>query len=88
MRKFVKDFEAKYKAAPNMFAAVAYDAINLLAFVIGRVGTDRKAIRDELVKVRDFPGVTGKITFTERRDVVKEYRHLVIKNGEFTLYDK
>jgi branched-chain amino acid transport system substrate-binding protein len=88
VRKFVKDFEAKYKAAPNMFAAVAYDAINLLAFVIGRVGTDRKAIRDELVKVRDFPGVTGKITFTERRDVVKEYRHLVIKNGEFTLYDK
>jgi len=88
VRKFVKDFEAKYKAAPNMFAAVAYDAINLLAFVIGRVGTDRKAIRDELVKVRDFPGVTGKITFTERRDVVKEYRHLVIKNGEFTLYDR
>jgi hypothetical protein len=38
--------------------------------------------------VRDFPGVTGNITFTERRDVVKEYRPLIIKNGEFTLYDK
>jgi branched-chain amino acid transport system substrate-binding protein len=88
VQKFVKGFEAKYKATPNMFAAVAYDAINLLAFVIERAGTDRKAIRDELVKVRDFPGVTGKITFTERRDVVKEYRQLIIKNGEFTLYDK
>ena len=41
-----------------------------------------------MAKVRDFPGVTGKITFTERRDVVKDYRELVIKNGEFTLYDK
>jgi branched-chain amino acid transport system substrate-binding protein len=88
VEKFVKGFEAKYKATPNMFAAVAYDAINLLAFTIDKVGTDRKAIRDELVKTRDFPGVTGKITFTERRDVVKEYRHLVIRNGEFTLYDK
>jgi len=88
VQKFVKGFEAKYKATPNTFAAVAYDSINLLAFVIERVGTDRKAIRDELVKVRDFPGVTGKITFTERRDVVKEYRPLIIKNGEFTLYDK
>jgi branched-chain amino acid transport system substrate-binding protein len=88
VQKFVKGYEAKYKATPNTFAAIAYDSINLMAFVIERVGTDRKAIRDELVKVRDFPGVAGKITFTERRDVVKEYRPLIIKNGEFTLYDK
>jgi branched-chain amino acid transport system substrate-binding protein len=88
VQKFVKGFETKYKATPNMFAAVAYDSINLLAFVIERVGTDRKAIRDEMAKARDFPGVTGKITFTERRDVVKEYRQLIIKNGDFVLYDR
>jgi branched-chain amino acid transport system substrate-binding protein len=88
VQKFVKGFEAKYKATPNMFAAVAYDAVNLLAFVMAKSGTDHKAIRDELAKVRDYPGVTGKITFTERRDVVKEYRQLVIRNGDFTLYDK
>ena len=88
VQKFVKGFEAKYKATPNMFAAVAYDAVNLLAFVMAKAGTDRKAIRDELVRVRDYPGVTGKITFTERRDVVKEYRQLLIRNGDFTLYDK
>jgi branched-chain amino acid transport system substrate-binding protein len=88
VQKFVKGFEAKYKATPNMFAAVAYDTVNLLAFVIAKTGPDRKAIRDELAKVRDYPGVTGTITFTERRDVVKEYRRLVIRNGDFTLYDK
>ena len=88
VQKFVKGFEAKYKSAPNLFAAVAYDAVNLLAEVIGRVGTDRKAIRDELAKVRDYPGVTGKITFTERRDVVKDYRHLVVRNVEFVLFDQ
>jgi branched-chain amino acid transport system substrate-binding protein len=88
VQKFVKGFEAKYKAMPNLFAAVAYDAITLLADVIGRAGTDRKAIRDELAKARDFPGVTGKITFTERRDVVKEYRHLVVRDVEFTLFDR
>jgi branched-chain amino acid transport system substrate-binding protein len=88
VQKFVKGFEAKYKATPNMFAAVAYDAVNLLAFVMAKTGTDRKAIRDELARVRDYPGVTGRITFTERRDVVKEYRQLLIRNGDFTLYDK
>ena len=87
VQKFVKGFEEKYKASPNMFAAIAYDGINLLTEVIRKAGTDRKAIRDELTKTKNFPGVTGKITFTERRDVIKDYRQLVIKNGEFTLYE-
>jgi branched-chain amino acid transport system substrate-binding protein len=88
VQKFVKGFEAKYKAAPNLFAAIAYDAMTLLAATIEKAGTDRKAIRDELAKTRDFPGVAGKITFTSQRDVVKEYRKLVIRDGDFTLLDK
>ncbi len=88
VQKFVKGFEAKYKATPNMFAAVGYDAINLLADTIRKAGSDRKAIRDELVRTKNWPGVTGKITFTERRDVVKDYRSLVVKNGQFALFDK
>ncbi len=87
VQKFVKGFEEKYKSAPNMFAAIAYDGINLMAEVLRKAGTGRKAIRDELEKTKNFPGVTGKITFTERRDVLKDYRHLVIKNGEFVLYE-
>jgi branched-chain amino acid transport system substrate-binding protein len=71
-----------------MFAAVAYDAANLIAETIRKAGTDRKAIREALAATRDWPGVTGKITFTERRDVVKDYRHLVIRNNEFTLYGR
>lgn len=88
VQKFVKGFEAKYKATPNMFAAIAYDAATLMADTIRKAGTDRKAIREALAKTRDWPGVTGKITITERRDVVKDYRYLVIKNGEFTLLGK
>jgi branched-chain amino acid transport system substrate-binding protein len=87
VQKFVKGYEEKYKATPNMFAAIAYDGINLLAEVIRKAGTDRKAIRDELAKTKNLPGVTGKITFTEQRDVIKDYRHLVIKNQEFTLFE-
>ena len=88
VQKFVKGFEAKYRAAPNMFAALAYDAVNLMTDTIRKVGTDRKAIRDELTKTKNWPGVTGKITFTERRDVIKDYRHLVIRDGQFALVDK
>jgi len=40
-----------------------------------------------MAKTKNFPGVTGKITFTEQRDVVKDYRHLIIKDQEFTLFE-
>ena len=87
VQKFVKSFESKYNVAPNMFAAVAFDSISILADAIKKAGTDRKAIRDELAKTKDFPGLTGKITFTERRDVIKDYRYLVVKDGHWALYD-
>lgn len=85
VQKFVKGFEAKYKATPNMFAAIAYDAANLMAETIRKAGTDRKAIRDELAKTKDFVGVTGRIVFTPQRDVLKDYRSLVVRDGQFTL---
>lgn len=86
VQKFVKGFEAKYNATPNLFAGIAYDAINLLADTLRKSGTDRKAIRDELAKTKNFPGVAGNITFTEHGDVVKEYRKLVIRKGQFEIY--
>ncbi len=88
VQKFVKAFETKYNITPNMFAAVAFDSLNILAEAIRKAGTERKAIRDELAKTMNFPGLTGKITFTERRDVIKDYRYLMVKNGQWTLFDK
>jgi branched-chain amino acid transport system substrate-binding protein len=88
VQKFVKAFEAKHHVTPNMFAAVAFDSLNILAEAIRTAGADRKAIRDELSKTKNFPGLTGKITFTERRDVIKDYRYLVVKNGQWALFDK
>ena len=62
MQEFIKVFKAKNKSTPNMFAAIAYDSITIMANIIEKVGTDRKAIRDELAKMQDFVGMTGKFT--------------------------
>lgn len=86
VQQFVKGFEEAYQQTPNVFAAVAYDSMNLLAYAIQQAGTDRQAIRDALAQVKDFPGVTGKITFSEAGDVVKEYRKMIVKDGKFQLY--
>lgn len=86
VQKFVKGFEERHQQTPNVFAAVAYDSMNLLAYAIQQAGTDRQAIRDALAQIRDFPGVTGKITFTDVGDVVKEYRKMYVHDGKFQLY--
>ena len=87
VQAFVSEFEKRYEATPNMFAAVAFDAINLMADAIERAGsTDKKAIREAMAATKDFPGVTGKITFTEVGDVLKEYTRVQIRNGEFVVY--
>lgn len=89
IQTYVKGFQSRYSATPNFHAALAYDAIHLLADAIKRAGsTDRKAIRDALAQAKDFPGLTGKITFTPNRDAVKSYKIVQIKNGEFVLFDK
>ncbi|MGE5086086.1 MAG: ABC transporter substrate-binding protein [Bacillota bacterium] len=70
--EFIKKYKAKYNETPGSFAALAYDAAKILAAAIERApNLSGKAIRDELAKTKDFPGVTGKITLNENRDAVK-----------------
>jgi len=88
VQEFIKTFKTRNNnVAPNMFAAIAYDAITIMANTIEKAGTDRKAIRDELAKMQNFVGMTGKFSFTERRDVKRDYHHLVVKNGTWTLIE-
>ena len=89
VQEFIKVFKARNNGVdPNMFAAIAYDAITILANAIEKAGTDRKAIRDELAKTQNFVGMTGKFGFTERRDVKRDYHYLVVKNGAWALLEK
>jgi branched-chain amino acid transport system substrate-binding protein len=60
----------------------------MLATVIDKVGTDRKAIRDGLANLKDYNSVVyGKISFNaERRLADMQFNRLVIKDGKFVLW--
>jgi branched-chain amino acid transport system substrate-binding protein len=52
-------------------AALTWDAINLMCTAIqntggltGNIEKDRDAVKDRLAEVKDFEGITGKMTFT------------------------
>lgn len=88
VQEYVSDFEAAYGASPNFHAALAYDAMMLLADAIERAGsTESAAIRDALAETSDFPGLAGSITFTPDGDANKGYRKLTISDGEFVPYE-
>ncbi|HET7023693.1 MAG TPA: ABC transporter substrate-binding protein [Gemmatimonadales bacterium] len=79
-------------APPNQTAAATYDIVNLLARVIGNVGTGRKAIRNALAQVGGkrpvFIGVTGPIQFDTNGDVpTKKVLIAMIKGGSVHLVE-
>jgi len=90
VQTFVQKFRAKYNEEPDDFNAVAYDTIVLLAAVIDKYGVDRTAIRDGLAEIKDVPSVIyGKATFDPQTRRVAGARavYLVVKNGQFMLWD-
>lgn len=85
-KQFVKDYEELYFLPPDQYAALAYDATNILAKIIRESGDDRRAIRDALTKLKDFPGVTGRISFTQEGEVERDYVLITVKQRKFHLY--
>lgn len=70
--EFSKNFKAKYNKMPDGLSAAGYDAAKILFQAIAAAPKpEPQAIRDELAKVKDFSGVTGKITMNDKRDAVK-----------------
>ena len=71
MIEFVNGFKERFGEDPEAVAGHGYDAVNILASVISDVGTDPVSVKDALYKVRDFPGVTGKMSFDDHGDVLE-----------------
>ena len=84
-RVFSDAYSAKFQSAPPPLAALAYDSIWLLADALKRSGvTEPAALRDAIAATRDFPGVTGSISFDEGRDPKKAGIVIRVQDGKFT----
>lgn len=60
---FVARYEARYHEEPDHFAALAYDAMQILLQAICRAGLNRGRIRDALTGIESYKGVTGDMVF-------------------------
>ena len=84
-KEFKEKYTAKYGVGPDSFATNAYDATYILASVIEKVGTDRKAIKEGMKEVKDFVGLNGVINFDEQGDLVA-YQGIYEVHGNTPVY--
>ncbi len=83
---FLSAYQAAYGSAPDQFATQAYSGVKLLAEAIKRAGsTNRQAIRDALLGIKDFPTPLGSFSFTEHRDADHPAVVQIVKEGKFTV---
>ena len=86
IRTFVDKFQKKYRKKPGIVEAHAYDAVKVLAYAMEKGGISGIEIKNALYQIKDYPGVTGKITFDYKGDVIKPLRIKTVKNKKFIEY--
>ena len=93
-KAFIDRYNKEYGYVPDDVAALTWDALRLAQAAIestgkltGKIKEDRKAVRDALTKIKDFDGITGKMTFTEDGDPKKCAVIVKISDkGEYEFY--
>jgi branched-chain amino acid transport system substrate-binding protein len=71
VQNFVAAYRQRFGRDPDAIAALAYDAVKVLADAIRRAGTtDGMKVRDALASA-DVPGVTGQLKMNAKRNVDK-----------------
>lgn len=90
IKKFIAAYNKEFGHDPeNAFAALGYDSIYLMADAIKRAGgTESGALTKAIGATKDFPGITGKITFAGSNVPQKGVTIIGIKDGKFTLAEE
>ncbi len=77
-KAFIDAYTAKYGKTPDDVAALTWDSLGLMIQAVkdsgglsGDVKADRTKVKDALASVKNFPGITGEMTFTPEGDPKK-----------------
>jgi len=87
---FVNSYRQRYQDDPDIYAAHAFDAMRVVAFVAGEAKSfSPTEIRKVLAfGVKEFPGVTGIIQFNDYGDVHHNPIIFIVKDGEVLNYER
>lgn len=85
---FVQNYRAAYGVEPDIWAAQSYATVYILAKAIADAqSTDATAIRDALANISDLDTILGKFSFDAVGDAVYDPIVLIVKDGEFQIFE-
>jgi ABC-type branched-subunit amino acid transport system substrate-binding protein len=80
--EFVRRYAVAYGGAPDEYAAEGYDAAALLRFVLaGGDAPSGEVLRDRLLRVSNFPGVSGVQSFDGSGGAKKSLEFLTVRDN-------
>jgi branched-chain amino acid transport system substrate-binding protein len=93
-KAFIDRYNKTYGYVPDDVGALTWDSMRIVQKAIencgelpGKIEKDRQCVRDALAKIKEFDGITGKMTFTEQGDPLKCAVVVRISDkGEFEFY--
>ena len=86
LKAFQANYVKRFKHEPDVFAAHAYDGMNILIEAVRKAGLNRALIRDVLTDMKTFNGyngVTGKVVFDGTWNNVRPIYMAEVNNGKF-----
>ncbi len=88
VREFVTAFENAYAEKPGVIEATAYDTAAILFGIVTNPDiVSRSSIKQALLSLTDFPGVTGSTSFDENGEAQKRLTMLQIDGNRFVELD-
>lgn len=77
---FIKNYKKEYGEEPNMFAALAYDSVYMVAEA-SKGTSDSTEIAKNLGQLKDFEGVTGVMSIDQQHNPIKSALMVRLENG-------
>jgi branched-chain amino acid transport system substrate-binding protein len=81
IRDFVKSYAEAFGPAPDALASLAYDAATILFTAIEKTGSTDGAVLKDAIKGISVNGVSGTISFDDKRNPIKPAVILKMENG-------
>jgi branched-chain amino acid transport system substrate-binding protein len=93
-KKFIDAYAAAYGKTPDDVAALTWDSLGLMIQAIKNTGglskdlkANRTKVKDALASIKNYPGITGNMTFTPEGDPIKCAVMVKInQQGQFEFY--
>ncbi len=85
IKSFVESYRSAYQEEPDILSAQAYDAAMMIFSLLKQRKDTPLAIRDGLLALKDYPGITGSTTFQGSNEAQKSLYLIKIEDGKFVL---